>query len=100
MGIVSTRVSEKMEDDIKEFAKDEKLEQTSEAIRKLLALATEEWKKKRALELLQKGHITFSKAAELAGISVWELADLIKKEGVVWVRDVEGLKKDIARALK
>ena len=39
-----------------------------------------------ALELLQKGKVTFAKAAEMAGVSLWEFADLVKHSSIGWVK--------------
>ena len=100
MTTVSVRVSDKVKQEIEKFAKDEKLEQTSEAARKLLAIGIEEWKKEKALDLLEKGKVTFMKAAEIAELPVWEFSELVKDSGIVWMKDIEAVKEDIKRALK
>lgn len=100
MTTVSVRVSDKVKQEIEKFAKDEKLEQTSEAARKLLAIGIEEWKKEKALDLLEKGKVTFLKAAEIAELNVWEFSELVKDSGMVWMKDIEAVKEDIKRALK
>ena len=57
----------------------------STAVRKLLSEGLEEWRRKRALDKLAAGTVTFSKAAELAGMSVWDFAQLAKKHDITWV---------------
>ncbi len=36
----------------------------------------------------------------MAGISVWELADLVREKGIVWVKSKKFVCKDIKEALK
>ena len=100
MGTISVRVSNEMGTDVNKFAKEEKLEQVSEAARKLIAIGIEEWRKNKALELIEKGRVSFLKAAEIAKMNVWDFADLIKEKGIVWIRDKGDIKKDIEKALK
>lgn len=100
MATISVRVSDEIKTDVDRFAKEEKLEQTSEAARKLIAIGIEEWRKDKALELIEKGKVSFLKAAEIAKMNVWDFADLIKEREIVWIRDKEGVKKEIEKALK
>ena len=52
-----------------------------------------------ALELLQKRKVTFAKAAEMAGVSLWEFADLVKHSNVEWVKyKPEEVEKEAQRA--
>ena len=92
---ISVRVSPEIQNELKEFAKDEKLEQTSEAARKLLQIGLEEWNKKRALRLFCLGKITLSKGAELCRINVWEFNDLVKEKGSAWIKDERFLEQDL-----
>ena len=96
---ISVRVSEGVKGDIKKFAKDEKLEQTSEAARKLLQLGLDEWHKKKALRLFCLGRITLSKGAELTKMNVWEFNDLVKENGANWIKDDEFLEQDLNEGL-
>jgi len=92
--LLSTRVSTEVKKDLEEFMRAEKLEQSS-AVRRLLRAGLEEWKKRRSLELLGRGEVTFNKAAELAGMDVWSFADLVRKSGITWISSVEKVKADI-----
>jgi predicted HTH domain antitoxin len=51
----------------------------------LLAEGLQEWRRERALEQLSAGRVTFSNAAELAGMSVWDFAQLAKDRDITWV---------------
>jgi predicted HTH domain antitoxin len=94
---ISTRVPEELEEGIEEFMRAEKLEKSA-AVRKLLRTGLEEWRQRRALVLLERGEVTFTKAAEIAGLDVWSFADLVKRSGAIWIKSVEGIKADIKAA--
>jgi predicted HTH domain antitoxin len=95
---ISMRLPEHIRHEVEQFERDEKLTQISEAARKLLLLGLESWKKEKALHLLERGKISFSKAASLAGLDVWSFADLVKEQKIVWIKDKEMIKKDIEAA--
>ncbi len=101
MGIatISVRVPDDIKEDVAEFERDEKLTQTSEAARKLIMLGLEIWRKDKALKLFESGKVTFSKAAEIAELDVWEFAALVKEKKTVWIKNKEFLRRDIEAAL-
>ena len=82
---LAVRVPAKVEEEIDEIVKKEKLDKAT-VVRNLLETGITEWRKQTALELLQKGKVTFAKAAEIAKLSLWEFADLVKQRHVEWVR--------------
>ena len=84
MGSISARVPEELEAELEAYLEDEHLDRST-AVRKLLAEGLEEWRRDQALERLQAGEVTFSKAAELAGMSVWDFASLVDERDVTWV---------------
>lgn len=94
---ISTRIPKELEEGVEEFMQAEKLEKSA-AVRKLLWTGLQEWKKKKALELLERGEITFTKAAEIAGLDVWSFADLVRRSGITWIKSVEKVKADIEAA--
>lgn len=97
---ISARIPPMLNKEMDEFIKQEKLEK-SVAIRKILYLGLKEWKEERALRLLEKGKITFAKAAALSGLGIWEFIDLVKRSGITWIRtSPERIKRDIKSALK
>jgi len=93
MGTVSARVPDDVEDELEEYLEAEKLDRST-AIRKLLSEGLEEWRRERALDALESGDVTFSKAAEIAGLSVWDFARLAEEHDVTWV-DSEHLDADL-----
>jgi predicted HTH domain antitoxin len=69
-------------------------------IRTLLEIGIAEWRKQTSLDLLQKGKVTFAKAAETARLSLWEFADLVKQRNIDWVRFApDDLEKELRQAL-
>jgi len=67
----------------------------SEVVRRLLDKGLREHKKEKALQLLREGKVTAWKAAEMCGISLFEMIELMKKERVIIPYSAEDLKKDI-----
>jgi len=86
MGSISARVPDDLEEELERFIDKERLD-TSTAIRKLLAEGLAEWRTEQALDQLERGTVTFTKAAELAGVDAWELARLARDRDVTWVGD-------------
>ena len=60
---LAVRVPAELEREILEITKTEKIDKAT-VVRNLLETGITEWRKQTALELLQKGKITFAQAAE------------------------------------
>jgi predicted HTH domain antitoxin len=86
MGTISARVPDELEAELDEYLEEENLDRST-AVRKLLSEGLEEWQRERALDKLEKGTISFSSAADLAGMSVWDFAQLAKERDITWVAD-------------
>jgi len=82
---LAVRVPAHVEKEIIEIIEQEKLDKAT-VVRNLLEIGIAEWRKQTALEFLQKGKVTFTKAAEIAKLSLWEFADLVKQRNIDWVR--------------
>jgi len=95
---LAVRIPEEIEKEILEVVKREKLDKAT-AVRTLLEMGIVEWRKQTALELLRDGKVTFAKASEMAKLSLWEFADLVKQRNVEWVRYTpEEIEKEIKEA--
>lgn len=95
---LAVRIPEEIEKEILEMVKREKLDKAT-AVRTLLEMGIMEWRKQTALDLLRDGKVTFAKAAEMAKLSLWEFADLVKQRNVEWVRYTpEEIEKEIREA--
>jgi predicted HTH domain antitoxin len=86
MGTISARVPDELEAELEAYLESENLDRST-AVRKLLSEGLAEWRRERALDQLAAGTITFTKAAELAGMSVWDFARLAKQRDLTWVAD-------------
>ena len=96
---VSARIPNYIHNDIEVFMEEEHLDKSA-SIRKLLAEGLQHWKKKQALRFLEEGKVTFLKAAEMSEISIWELADIVREKGIVWVRSEKYISLDIEKAVR
>lgn len=88
MGTVSARLPDELEDMLEEYVEEEDLER-SVAVRKLLSQGLEDWRRERALELLEDGDVSFSRAAEIAETDVWSFAEYVEEREAVWVEESE-----------
>ncbi|WP_276255827.1 UPF0175 family protein [Halomontanus rarus] len=86
MGTISTRVPDDLEAELEDYLEEERLDRST-AVRKLLAEGLDEWRRQQALEQLAADEVTFSKAAEIAGMSTWEFATHVKEHDITWVSD-------------
>ena len=54
-----------------------------------------------ALKLHKRGGISLGRAAEIAGISIWEMLDIAKERKIDWVGlTAEGIEREFERAMK
>ena len=95
---LAVRIPPELEKEINEITKKEKLDKAT-VVRNLLETGITEWRKQTALALLQEGKATFAKAADIAKLSLWEFADMLKQRNIEWVRfEPEDLEKEFAEA--
>ena len=94
MRVITARIPDEMFEEIKEIEGSEKIDR-AEATRKLLSVGIKEIKKEKALELLRGHKITYRKAAEMIGVTIYELLDIMEKEGVGVGYSLRDLEKDI-----
>ncbi len=95
---LAVRVPVELDKEISEIIKKEKIDKAT-VVRNLLETGITEWRKQTAIELLGKGKATFAEAADIAKLSLWEFADLLKQCNVEWVRfEPEDLEKEFEQA--
>ena len=99
MALISTRIPEDIEKELKWYAEKEKLGMTI-ALRRVLDKGLKEIKREHALDLYQKGKVTLMKAGEIAGLSLWEILEIVRKRRIPMHYTLEDVKKDIEIALK
>lgn len=86
MGTISARVPDELEAEFEAYLDEEGLDRST-GVRKLLTEGLGEWRQEQAIEKLRDGSITFSRAADLADMSVWEFAQLVEQRDVTWVSE-------------
>jgi metal-responsive CopG/Arc/MetJ family transcriptional regulator len=74
------RLDKKVIEELNRIA-DEEHEDRTTVIRKLIASAIEDYKKRRALRKYEQGKISISKAAEDTGLTIGEIEEYMVREG-------------------
>jgi len=98
MTIITTRVPDELAEEVERIAQAEALDRST-TIKRLLIQAIQTWKIDYALRLYQNGKISIGKAAETAGISLWELLDTIVKRNIPLQISKEDLEDDLKAAM-
>lgn len=79
--LVSARFETKDITFIEEVAKDEKADKTT-ALKKIFSMGVKQYKLEKAIKQYQAGKISIGKAAETAGISLWEIMEELKQRNI------------------
>lgn len=98
MPVITTRVPDELAKEVERIAEAEALDKST-TIKRLLIQAVETWKIDYALKLYQDGKISIGKAAETAGVSQWELLDIIVKRKIPIQISKEDIEEDLKAAL-
>jgi len=93
---VSTRISRDTKALVEDLMREERIDRSA-ALRKLLHMGADEYRRRKALEALAAGKVSFGEAAEMAGLTLWEFRDLVKARRVRWV--AEDVAKDVRHGL-
>lgn len=99
MATISVRVDDGTLRDLELLREDAKADR-SEVVRRLLDKAIKGAKLERAMDLLRKRKISVGKAAELAGVTIYEIVEAMPKYGVHLGYSVDELRRDIKRISK
>jgi len=92
--VMSARLSKERVRLIEEIARAEKVDKSTVIDRALERYATE-WKLERAVESYRDGSVTLVRAAEIAGISIWEMMDVLGRRKVQAQYDLEDFEEDL-----
>lgn len=98
MTVITTRVPDELAKEVKRIAKVEALDKST-TVKRLLVQAVQAWKIDYALKLYQEGKISIGKAAETAGISLWEIVDITVKRKIPLKLSPEDLEEDLKAAM-
>lgn len=91
---ISTRLPKKEVKEIEAFAKEEDLDKST-FVKKLIHKSLEEYKIEYAFSLYKEGKVSLGKAAQIAGKSLWDMIELMKKYDVYLNYTIEDLERDI-----
>lgn len=91
---VTTRLRKDLLGEIEKVAKEESLDRSS-TIQRLLERGLREYKVERALALYRDGKVTLWRAAEMVGVTLREMMDLIETRGIPYDYDIEGLEGEV-----
>lgn len=93
------RLDDKMIKELEELRKQQKAAM-SEVLRITLEIGIKQLRTQRALQLLREGKISTGKAAELSGVSIYEMLELMKEHDISYGYGIEDLKEDLKRFKK
>jgi len=91
---VSARLPKETVDLIKEIAKEEKVDKST-VLDRALDHYIREWKLQKAIESYREGAATLPRAAETAGLSAWEMIDILAKRKIHPQYEIEDLEEDL-----
>lgn len=95
---LSIKPTEEMEKKLEILTKIEKIEKST-LVRKILDRAIDEELKQCALELFENKKVSLAKAAEIAGVPIREMIDLIKERGISLHITVQDIREDFEAVL-
>ncbi len=79
--LISARFPKEDTATIEEIAQEEKTDKTT-ALRKIFALGAKQYLLEKAIKNYQAGRTSIAKAAEISGISLWEMMDELKARNI------------------
>jgi predicted HTH domain antitoxin len=81
MAVTTVRLSEEALEELDALAESEDADRTT-VLKKALAIGVREMKIDKAVAKYQKGLVSAWRAAQEAGVNLWEFMDVLKKRGV------------------
>jgi predicted HTH domain antitoxin len=94
--MVGARIPEELVRDLETIEKAEQSDRST-TLRKLLSKAIGDWKLEHYARLYGEGKISLARAAEQAGVSLWEMMDYAKSRRIPSRYDLEDFYDDLRR---
>jgi len=91
---IATRIDRELLAQIKQIEKEMRAGR-AEVIRQLLDEGVKQYRLRRALALLREGKVTVSRAAEMAGVSVWDIVEFMRSKKIPIPYGAEELRKSL-----
>lgn len=92
--VLSARLPEEKVRLVEEIAREENVDKST-VLERALENYVREWRLRKAVEQYREGAITLSRAAEVAGITVWEMIDVLVQKKVALQYSVEDFEEDL-----
>ncbi len=92
--VLSVRIPREVKKELEELAKLENRNK-AEIVREILIKGIREMRIEAALKLYREGRATLWKTAELAGLSLWEIIEELRKRGVELQYGYRELEEDL-----
>ncbi len=93
---MAVRVSKEMSDLITEISVEEKVDRST-VVRRLLDMGVRDWRIQTALDRYGQGSITLLKAAEVAGVSIYEMIGILEERRIAYRYDISDLEEYVKR---
>lgn len=97
--VIAARFPRTSVEELERIASEEQVDRSTIIVRALQRYI-KEWKLEKALALYREGKVTLWKAAGIAGVSIWEMMDVIKERRIPMQYAFEDFKEDFEAALK
>ncbi|MFQ6076474.1 MAG: UPF0175 family protein [Candidatus Bathyarchaeia archaeon] len=97
--VVTVRVDPELLRELDEVVKREKTDRAS-LLRRMLTEGLERYKIGLAVKMYREGRLTTEKAAETAGVSIHEMIERLRREGIPSQLTLEDIREETARLLK
>lgn len=81
--VIGVRLDDELKRAVEDVMKQESVDKST-AVRMLAGEGYREWRLKRALRHLREGKVSIWQASKMAGRSLWDFTDIVKKEGIEW----------------
>jgi len=99
MRVIAARFHPEVADELERIASEERVDKSTVIVR-AADLYVKRWKLEKALKSYSEGKVTLWKAAEVAGLSLWELMDEVQKRKIPLQYTSEDFIEDFKVALK
>lgn len=96
---LNVRLTPQIVHEIEEIAQQENRTRT-DVVRQLLLESINRWKLKHALTLYRDGQVTKARAAEIAEVSLYDMHDIIRQQGIPLHYDADEAREDMTLILE
>ena len=96
---LNVRLAPELAEQIGEITQEEKLART-DVVRRLLSDSVKQWRLEHAIRLYRKGQVTKARAAEMAGVPLYDMHDLIRQRGIPLHYSLDEAREDMRLILE